>query len=115
MMPMPPASLSGRAGRGAGRLFAQRKQIGQNLGRASLAASRRFLAHAGSVLRQLGLQMSGIVFLLFAFSFGFDGLRKWRHLPPHSTSHTPLFEGGIALLLLYFGVSSFLRAAQSRH
>jgi len=114
MMPMPPASLSGRAGRGAARLFTQRKQVGQNLGRASLAAGRRFFAHVGSALRQLGLQMSGIVFMLFAFSFGYDGLRKWHHLPPHSASRVPMIEGGIALLLLYFGLSSFMRAAQPR-
>lgn len=111
---MPPASLSGRAGRGAARLFSRRKDYGQNLGRASRAASRRFFAHVGAALRQLGLQMSGVVFLLFALSFGFEGLRTWYHLPPHSASRVPMYEGGVALLFLYFGVSSFLRAAQTR-
>jgi len=54
-------SISGRAGKTAGWLLANRSTIGKTALRASSAAGRRFLAHFWAFLRQLGLQVSGIV------------------------------------------------------
>ncbi len=86
---------------------------------ASLRAGRHLLSHVGRILRRLGLQLSGVVYFVFALGFGAEGVKRWRHdhaaLGPHTSSITTMAPGtgvelGIALVFIYFGLTSLARA-----
>ncbi|MGH9472824.1 MAG: hypothetical protein ACRD1M_08785 [Terriglobales bacterium] len=91
--------------------------------RAALRASRHLLGRVGSVLARLGLQVSSVLYLLFALSFGAAGVKGWQadhhraaaaaYRPASLTAASPLtlLELALALLFLYFSLSSMLRAA----
>lgn len=93
------------------------------LRRAGARAGRRFLGHVGGLLARLGLQVSSVLYLLFAVSFGAAGVKGWQAdhqralaaawQPASLTAASPLtlLELGLALLFFYFSLSSMLRAA----
>ncbi|HET9784869.1 MAG TPA: hypothetical protein VFP94_07930 [Terriglobales bacterium] len=78
---------------------------------------RHFARRCGSVFAHLGLQISAVLYLAFALSFGFAGWKGWRadHLHPgaHASAATQL-ELALTVVFLYFGLSSLLRAAARR-
>jgi len=93
--------------------------------KAALRAGRHLLGHVGQVARRLGLQVSAVLYLIFAVSFAAEGYRGWAHdhqaLHRHMAggaglttlgSHTELMLG-LALVFGYFGVSSLARARQA--
>ncbi|HVB39594.1 MAG TPA: hypothetical protein VNE83_01755 [Terriglobales bacterium] len=118
------------AGRVAARLLRPRR--GSAAGGASGAwkkaaarAGRHFWGHVGQVARRLGLQVSAVLYLIFAVSFAAEGYRGWardhqalhRHMAGGAGlttlgSHTELMLG-LALVFAYFGVSSLARARQA--
>lgn len=109
------ANAPARLGKGVGWLYANRSRAGNLLLRASSSAGRRLAVHVLTLVRQLALQMFGIVFLVFAISIGYHSILDWRALRLHGGSNTlPMIESVLTILFAYFGVSSFFRAAQSR-
>lgn len=114
--PPPGPGLGGHAGRALGLLFGQPHQLSRGLARAGGLAGRRFLSHLGSVLRQIGLQLTGVAFLFFAAEFGLHGLQAWHAAQQHHVDQAngALLKLGLAVLFAYFGISSFFRAAQSK-
>lgn len=61
-------------------------------------------------LRVLWHEIIGFVFLALGVMMGFSTYRNFRDVDHHG-SPLPLIGGGLfALLMLYFGVTSFLRA-----
>jgi hypothetical protein len=107
--------LSSNLGRATGFLVAHRNRLPGAIGRAGLVAGRAILSNLWSVLRQLALQGTGIVFLLFASAFGFHGIEQYRAAHLHGgSSSMALLEIGVCLLFGYFGITSFFRASQLR-
>lgn len=104
-------------GRAAGRLLAGRnrrvRRAGQ-WGQAGGALLRQVFGHLGAALRQIGLRVMGVLFLVFALVFGYHGFVAWRHLPPRSAPAMPWMEMGMGLIFAYFGLSSFFRALHGR-
>jgi Na+/phosphate symporter len=112
---MPSGGLSGRAGKSLGWLYFNRQRVGNALVRASALATRNFLRHLGAALRQIGLQIFGVVFLFFALGFAYHGVRELRSFQLHGGNNSlAAIELGLALLFTYFGISSFARAIHSR-
>ena len=119
-----------RAGRQAGRLWVRLSQVKLpsgaltsgpaparppgSLAAATRKATRHLFGTVAALFRQLALQVTGCIFLVFAFTFGYEGFRGWRRLPEHSHAQLPYLEMGIGLLLAYFGISSFFRAHSRR-
>jgi len=83
------------------------------------------------VLGRLGLQLSAVVYLVFALSFGAAGIKSWSvdhagaagtsggmlHHVGHAASLTQMapmteMELGLALVFAYFGISSLARASR---
>jgi hypothetical protein len=113
---MPSGTLYGRAGKRAGWLYFNRARIGTGLMRATSAAGRALIRNLAAALRQIGLQIFGVVFLFFAIGFGYHGIREWHQFQLHGGRNTlAITELGLALLFAYFGISSFARAANVRH
>lgn len=86
--------------------------------------ARQLWAHSGNALRRLGLQVSAVLFLFFAFGFGFAGYKSWAADRAHAgipliSSLTQASSGtqvelALALVFAYFGISSLARAAARR-
>lgn len=79
-----------------------------------LAAGKQFLKHVVPAvikpLRVLWNEVIGFVFLAFGVIAGFN---TWRNYTQGQNAGSPLLlimGGGFTLMLVYFGVSSFLRA-----
>lgn len=112
------------AGRAAARLFRPRPTItgaagGGIVKKAALRAGRHLLGHVGQILRRIGLQISAMLYLIFALGFGADGYRDWaqdhKNLKHQAASLTTMSGQtelllGLALVFLYFGVSSWARS-----
>lgn len=120
-----PTTPGARLGRAAATLLQGRRpadasvRAGNGVWRKSLARGWAALGRSlGRALHRLGLQLSGVAFLVFALAFGSAGLSGWWNAHPHArpganlTSLPPLagVELGLGLLFLYFGVSNLLRA-----
>ncbi|MGN6591362.1 MAG: hypothetical protein ACTHJX_00515 [Terriglobales bacterium] len=117
------SSQAAKLGRASARLWLRHRSalhaphrqhpVARSLGR----GLRHFAGRCGNVFAHLGLQISAVLYLAFALSFGFAGWKGWRadHLHPgaHASAATQL-ELGLTLVFLYFGLSSLLRAAARR-
>ncbi|MGH9467036.1 MAG: hypothetical protein ACRD1Y_06745 [Terriglobales bacterium] len=124
----PLQSAAARLGRAAGTLGGEKAQAHARtpgaLGAAFRSGRRALWAHAGNALGRLGLQVSAVLYLIFAVGFGWAGVNGWMadrtHLHiPVSTSLTQAsgatqFELALAVIFAYFGISSLLRAAARR-
>lgn len=113
------------AGRAAARLFRPPAAIAGAAGggivkKAALRAGRHLLGHVGQILRRIGLQISAVLYLIFAAGFAADGYRGWTQdhqaLNRHAGVSLTTMSGqtelllGLALVFLYFGVSSWTRS-----
>jgi hypothetical protein len=76
--------------------------------------ARQCAAHLALGLRQLGYQIGGILFLLFALAFGWHGFTLARHLPSAANARMAYVQMAIGLLFAYFGVSSWFKSAALR-
>lgn len=74
--------------------------------------------HLLAVLRQISLQVIGVIFLVFAAGFGYHALVEWRREIEHAVGGNghalAVTEAVLAVLFAYFGISSFLRANTAR-
>lgn len=125
---MPPAPSSASPGARLGRAAARwiRSPRTRNpsgaAGQALRRAGRTLLASFLSTFARLGLQISAVLYLCFALAFGAAGIRSWlASRPADWARRAPApagFEGNagwelaLALLFLYFGISSLLRASR---
>ncbi|HXR98472.1 MAG TPA: hypothetical protein VN709_11585 [Terriglobales bacterium] len=89
--------------------------------RRALARSGRHLLGAfGRAFRRIGLQVSAVIYLALALSFAAEAFKRWhrehlalgRHAPLLQMAGVTEVEWVVALVLLYFGISSWLRASQ---
>ena len=125
-MANPSASTGARVGRAAAALLSgQRPRPGAlppgTMPRALGRGGKHLLAHLGRAFGHIGLQVSAVLYLVFALSFGAAGVQGWladrRQLGDHSASLTQAsaatqLELALALIFLYFAVSSLLRASR---
>lgn len=112
-----------RLGRAAARLWLRHRPSAQAASRPRPVAhalgrsARHFAARCGNVFARLGLQVSAMLYLVFALSFGYAGWQGWQsdHVHPgaHATPATQ-WELALGLIFFYFAVSSLLRAAARR-
>ena len=94
---------------------------GGGYARALRHSSHHFLRSLGRVAHQLWLQISGVLYLLFAIGFGAEGYRNWaadhHALAAHAASLTQMSptsaaELGLCLVFAYFGLSAWARSRQ---
>lgn len=92
-----------------------------NVARALERGGRHLLGRIGGVFAHIGLQISAILYLALALSFGAAGITGWRTFHHgagrHSASLTqapPMtqLELALALVFLYFALSSLLRVGR---
>ncbi|MGH9413196.1 MAG: hypothetical protein ACRD0Y_05590 [Terriglobales bacterium] len=121
----PMAPVGAKLGRAAGTLVGQKvhahAQTPGTLKTAFRRGGRQLWAHSGNALRRLGLQISAVLFLFFAFGFGLAGYDGWIADRAHSgvqlissltqASTNTQIELALALVFAYFGISSWVRAA----
>jgi len=125
-----PASTGARLGRAAASLLQGARPEPGRLARSPSAGSvpralgrggKHLLAHVGRAFGHIGLQVSAVLYSVFALSFGAAGVQGWladrRQLGDHSASLTQAsaatqLELALALIFLYFAVSSLLRASR---
>jgi hypothetical protein len=82
---------------------------------AMIKVTKQFFGHViPAIIRPLHIllnQVVGLVFLAFAGLGGFYGFRYWRQLnTPQGSMSRVLMTFAFALLMAYFGISSFWKA-----
>ncbi|HUX68702.1 MAG TPA: hypothetical protein VMV31_14545 [Terriglobales bacterium] len=125
-----PASTGTRLGRAAASLLqGVRPQPGRPAAVPAAASVQRALGRSGKHLLaslsrafgHIGLQIAAVFYAVFALSFGAAGVHGWLHdhrLPGHrplgltQASAATQLELALALVFLYFAVSSLLRAGR---
>jgi hypothetical protein len=111
-------SLGATLGAGAGsawRMLRGRPGRNRTLLRGVRAGIGGFAGPLQNVLRVLFLEISGLVFLFFSLSIMIAFAREYRRYALHEVgSERVVLAGAIAILFLYFGVSSFWRARRRR-
>src|SRR6185437_15841736 len=78
---------------------------------ALLSGARATLSHFGHIVRQLWLEVTGFVFLVFAIV---GAAALFKEYPAYHSGHAPASRvaaaAGFTLMFGWFGVTSFMRA-----
>jgi hypothetical protein len=107
-------SIGGMLGAGAGtafRMLRGRPGRNQKLFRGLRAGIDGFAVPLKNVLRVLFLEVSGLFFLFFSLSVLIAFMREYKKYAMHQVGpERVVLAAAVAVMFLYFGVSSFWRA-----
>jgi hypothetical protein len=112
------SSLGAKLGSGAGTAFRNlRGKAGRNqrIVRGFRSGANAFFVSVTGTLRQLFLEVSGLIFLCFSAIIVSVFVREYRKYATHQVGpERVVLAGAIGAMFLYFGLSSFWRTRRKR-